>query len=333
MTTQDMSSWVTGDALYATRYAVRDAAERDRAPSLALSGAARELQLRRGELDLAVQLGQVRTASDARGGPPRIPRHEIDRLRAAEGFPDVLRERVRAVGTREAAELLSITGHRFTCLARTGHFIPVRFYLNRYRAVVWMYLACELRDFAQDHADLLTGRMPPVVRAALDAGADRRPRNWRGRKLGMLLRATSDPWLRAAAIAAVLDPVTVAEVVPDPYERSRLRVLRPELLTGGRPQSPAGRELVDRLLLADHPDEILWHRMSLAEALHEARRLSPAPRPVQAAGPGASGQTARRPATRLLPRRTPCALRTPRPPHARRALLDRLRRRKPDPAD
>ncbi|MFF8842101.1 DUF6397 family protein [Streptomyces sp. NPDC015127] len=367
VTKQDALSYAAGDAMYASRYGVRVPAAQGtgQAPAqdtgqatgrtvaqatgqtgpqgLALSRAARDLSLKRSELDLAVQLGQVRTTPDASGGPPRIARYEIDRLRAAEGFPDVLRERVRTVGTREGAELLAITGHRFTGLARTGHFVPVRFYLNRYRAVVWLYLACELRDFAQDHAELLTGRTPPAVRAALDAGEDRRARNWRGRKLGLLLRSTADPWARAAAIAAVLDPVSVAEVVPDPYERSRLRVLRPDLLPGGRPESPAGRELVDRLLLADHPDEILWHRVSLAEALREARQQTPAPRPghptspqgvpqgpvVSPGLPRPAGRRGRHAATSRPDRRPPALPLSRRTP---RALLDRLRRRKPTPA-
>lgn len=354
MTRQDSLSYAAGDTTYASRFGVGDAAAHGTlqgtahstargaahgasrgtaqagAHGLALSRAARELGLKRGELDLAVQLGQVRSTPDASGGPPRIAPYEIDRLRAAVGFPDALRKRVRTVGTREAADLLAITGHRFTRLARTGHFVPVRFYLNRYRAVVWLYLAGELRDFAHDHAELLTGRTPPAVRAALAAGEDRRPRNWRGRKLGLLLRSTADPWVRAAAIAAMLDPVSVAEVVPDPYERSHLRVLRPDLLPGGRPESPAGRALVDRLLLADHPDEILSHRVSLADALREARHASPAPRPappdavVPATVPrparhAAPGRPARRPSAPPLPRRTP------------RTLLDRLRRRRRQP--
>ncbi|MEV4331610.1 DUF6397 family protein [Streptomyces sp. NPDC049597] len=304
MTTQHAPSYAPGDATHGPRCGVRlpavhgtaahgtaQAAAHGTAQAaahgLALSRAAEEMGLKSGELALAVQLGKVRSTADASGGPPRIARSEIDRLRAAEGFPDTLRERVRTVGTSEAAELLAISRHRFTGLARTGHFVPVRLCLNRYHAVVWLYLACELRDFAHDHAELLTGRMPPAVRAALEAGEDRRPRNWRGRKLGLLLRSTADPWVRAAAVAAMLDPVSLAEVVPDPYERSHLRVLRPDLLPGGRPQSPAGRDLVDRLLRADHPDEILWHRVSLADAVREARRAGPAPRPGPAAGPTA----------------------------------------------
>ncbi|MET7617589.1 DUF6397 family protein [Streptomyces sp. NPDC005408] len=246
--------------------------------SLALGRAAQELDLKRGELDLAVQLGLVRTAPGASGGPPRIDRQEVDRLREAEGFPDALRERVRTVGTMEGSGLVSISPARFTRLARTGHFTPIRFYLNRYRAVVWLYLAEELREFARANPALLSGRTPPALRTMLDAGEDRRARNWRGRGLGLLLRGTDDPWQQAAAIASVLDSATLAEVVPDPYERSHLRVLRPELVPG-RPESAAAREVVERLLLADHPDEILWHRVSLAHALREARELRPAPRP------------------------------------------------------
>ncbi|MFF3246426.1 DUF6397 family protein [Streptomyces sp. NPDC002870] len=97
--------------------------------SLTLGRAAQELNLKRGELDLAVQLGHIRTTPGASGGPPRIDRQEVDRLRGAEGFPDALRERVRTVGTIEGARLISISPARFTRLARTGHCIPIRFYL------------------------------------------------------------------------------------------------------------------------------------------------------------------------------------------------------------
>ncbi|QIP83015.1 hypothetical protein GLX30_01740 [Streptomyces sp. Tu 2975] len=244
--------------------------------SLGLGRAAQELALKRGELELALQLGQVRAVQDDSGGPPRVERREIDRLRAGHGFAAALRERLRTVGTVDGAELASISQGRFLRLARTGHFAPVRFYVNRYHAVVWLYLAEEVLDFARDHAPLLTGRTPPDVRALLATGEDRRPRNWRGRRLGQLLRASSDPWRRAAAIAAVLDPVTVAGVVPDPYERSLLSVLRPEMVPAP-PKSLRGREIVERLVTADHADEILWHRASLADALREAREHSAAP--------------------------------------------------------
>ncbi|MFF3687129.1 DUF6397 family protein [Streptomyces sp. NPDC002187] len=296
--------------------------------------AARELELRRGEFDLAVQLGHIRTTRDADGGPPRVGQAEIDRLRGAKGFPDTLRARVRAVGTVEGAALVTISPARFTRLARTGHFTPVRFYLNRYRTVVWLYLADELREFARDHAELLTGRTPPAVLAALAAGEDRRARNWRGRRLGLLLRSTADPWERAAAIAAVLDPVTTAEVVPDPYERSHLRVLRPSLAPP-LAQSPAAQEVVAGLLLADHPDEILWHRVSLADALREARRQGPAPRPEPARTlqglPDPAHRRSARPGTvRSRPARTEPAPARPARPTRRTPLelLARLRRRK-----
>ncbi|MFB7358678.1 DUF6397 family protein [Streptomyces gardneri] len=243
--------------------------------------AAEELELRRGEFRLATQLGLVRTVPVGEGERRRVERAEIDRLRAAPDFPEGLRERVRAVGTREAAALLSVPQDRFTRLARTGHLSPVRFYLNRYRAVVWMYLAAEVAEFALSHPALLSGRLPQDVRERLDGHEDSRPRNWRARRLALLLRATDDPWARAAAIASVLPPVHLAEVVGDPYERAHLDRLRPPPQPG-HPVSPAAREVAERLALADEPDEVLWHRMSLALALEEARADCPAPHPGEA---------------------------------------------------
>ncbi|MDV5142916.1 DUF6397 family protein [Streptomyces sp. SBC-4] len=240
--------------------------------------AAEELELRRGEFKLATQLGLVRTVPVGDGERRRIERAEIDRLRAAPDFPDGLRERVRAVGTREAAALLSVPQDRFTRLARTGHLSPVRFYLNRYRAVVWLYLAAEVTEFALSHPALLAGRLPQDVRERLDAHEDARPRNWRARRLALLLRATDDPWARAAAIASMLHPVHLAEVVGDPYERAHLDRLRPPPQSG-HSVSPAARETAERLALADEPDEVLWHRMSLTLALEEARADRPAPHP------------------------------------------------------
>ncbi|RSS58586.1 DUF6397 family protein [Streptomyces sp. WAC01280] len=244
--------------------------------------AAEELELRRGEFRLAAQLGLVRTVPVGDGERRRVARAEIDRLRAAPDFPDGLRERVREVGTREAAALLSVPPDRFTRLVRTGHLSPVRFYLNRYRAVVWMYLAGEVTEFALARPALLTGRLPLDVRERLDAHEDARPRNWRARRLALLLRATDDPWARAAAIASMLHPVHVAEVVRDPYERAHLDRLRPPPQPG-HPLSPAAREVTDRLALADAPDEVHWHRMGLTLALKEARADRPAPHPGEAA--------------------------------------------------
>ncbi len=193
------------------------------------SRAARELGLKRREFDLAVHLGRIRTVPDGRGGGRRVDRDEIERIRAAEGFPDRLRESVRAVGTAEGATLVRVTRVRFTRLARLGLLVPVTFYVNRYRAVVWLYLAEELRQFAADERNvvLLHGRTPEGLRDQLTEGLDLRPRNWRGRHLGFLLRQADDPWARAAAVASLLDAVEVSDVVRDPYERSHLGRFRP----------------------------------------------------------------------------------------------------------
>ncbi|GAA2498257.1 DUF6397 family protein [Streptomyces gobitricini] len=249
------------------------------AHTVAYGRAAQQLSLKRNEFDLAVQLGHVRTVpGGVDGGRPRVATEEIERLRAAPDFPAGLRDRVRTVGTTSAAELASITGDRFTKLARTGHLTPATFYLNRYRTVVWLYVAGEVREFAARHPELLTGRLPAPVRARLDAGEDVRARNWRARRLGLLLRRADDPWAAAAAIASLLTSDQVAEVVGDPYERAHLDLLRPAP-PHARPESLAARDIIDRLQVADDPDEIMWHRMSLALALEEARALRPAPRP------------------------------------------------------
>ncbi|MFD7898195.1 DUF6397 family protein [Streptomyces sp. NPDC059743] len=240
--------------------------------------AARELELRRGEFELAAQLGHIRTIAGPAAGRRQVTRQEIDRLRAAEGFPEALRERARTVGTAEGAELMTVSPGRFTRLARAGFIAPVRFYLNRYRAVVWLYLADEVRTFADQEPALLTGRLPGPLRLGPDAEEDRRPRNWRGRRIGHLLHESEDPWERAAVVACVLDPALLAEMVPDPYERAQLNRLRPELAPG-QPESEAARATVRRLVVADHPDEIRWHRTSLDTLLAEARRTRPVPRP------------------------------------------------------
>ncbi|MFF5970261.1 DUF6397 family protein [Streptomyces sp. NPDC012769] len=301
--------------------------------------AAQELGLRRDEFQLAVHLGLVRTmpgpgpgrgqgqgaglvlgragtgrgfgtgarAADLSGDAARrrVARSEIARLRAAPDFPDGLRDRVRAVGATEGARLLSVTMDRFARLAKTGHFSPVRFYVNRYKAVVWLYPAAELSEFALTHPGLLSGRLALDIRTRSDAGEDWRPRNWRARRLGILLRADDDPWARTAAIASLLAPAQLAEVVDDPFERAYLDRLRPAP-PSWRPSAPAAREIADRLLLADDPDEILWHRMSLALALDEARAERQAPRP---------GITTPRamPATPLLPPRPAAPLVSSRP--------------------
>ena len=245
------------------------------------SRAARELGLKRGEFDLAVHLGRIRTMPDEGGGGRRVTRAEIDRLRSADGFPETLRESVKAVGTTDGSALMEITSARFTRFARLGLVVPVRFYVNRYRAVVWLYLAEELRQFAADknHTSLLNGRTPEGLRDQLQAGLDLRPRNWRGRHLGFLLRHADGPWERAGALAALLDPVQIAEIVQDPYERAHLNRFRPDPPAHGAPGSPAAH-IAERIMTAEDPDEISWLRADLTQVLDEARRHRPAPRPT-----------------------------------------------------
>jgi hypothetical protein len=247
------------------------------------SRAARELGLKRSEFDLAVHLGQIRTVPDEGGGGRRVPPSEIDRLRATDGCPDSLRERVRLVGTTEGAKVMDIPVGRFTRLARLGLISPVRFYLNRYRAVVWLYLAEELEEFTTvgENKPLLTGRMPEGLRDMLDEGVDLRARNWRGRHRGFLLRLAEDPWESAGVLAAFLDAAQIAELVPDPYDRSHLGRFRPAPPAHGAQGSPAAH-LVETIMTADDPAETAWLRSELAQVLDDARRFRPAPRPVGA---------------------------------------------------
>ncbi|WP_329599306.1 DUF6397 family protein [Streptomyces pseudovenezuelae] len=275
------------------------------------SRAARELGLRRSEFDLAVHLGQIRTVPDEGGGGRRVTRSELDRLRATAGFPDSLRRRVRLVGTTEGAEVMGIPAGRFTRLARLGLFSPVRFYLNRYRAVVWLYLADELEEFTTvgDNTPLLTARcLPEGLRGMLDEGVDLRARNWRGRHRGFLLRLAEDPWDSAGALAAFLDPVRIAQLVPDPYERSHLHRFRPGAPAHGAQGTPAAR-LIEKIMTADDPAEIAWLTTELTGVLQDARRFRPAPRP----------------AARETPSAPPPA--EPAPREASRGLLGWLRRR------
>ncbi|WP_326701462.1 DUF6397 family protein [Streptomyces sp. NBC_01754] len=242
-----------------------------------------ELGLKRGEFDIAVHLGLIGTEIPPRGGCHRVRREEIDRLRATAGGLDSLREEVRTAGTAEAASLLGISTVRFTGLARIGCFSPVAFCLNRYRAVVWLYLAGELTAFAAREPELLTGRVPAGMRTMLEAGSDLRARNWRARRADRLLSRTADPWARAAVRAAALDAVQLAEVVGDPYERAYLARLPSAGF--GRPGSVSGREAMEQMVLADDPDEILWCRVNLSMELDRARESRAAPRPGGAGDP------------------------------------------------
>jgi hypothetical protein len=279
------------------------------------SRAARELGLKRGEFDLAVHLGRIRTVPDEGSGGRRVTRTEIDRLRSAEGFPESLLESVRTVGTTDGAALMEVTSARFTRFARLGLVVPVTFYLNRYRAVVWLYLAEELRQFATDknHTSLLNGRTPQGLRDQLREGLDLRPRNWRGRHLGFLLHEADGPWERAGVLSALLDPVQVAEIVQDPYERAHLNRFRPDPPAHGAPGSPAAH-LAERIMTAEDPDEISWLRADLAQVLDEARRHRPAPRPASppAGPPPPTGQHPPEPAAE---------------PERSRGMLSWLRRR------
>ncbi|NBE50588.1 DUF6397 family protein, partial [Streptomyces boluensis] len=235
--------------------------------------------MKRTELNLAVQLGLVRTAGGKDPGRWRVARSEVERLQAAHGFPEALRGRVKLVGTSAGADLMGITRDRFTKLARLGFLVPAKFYINRYRAMVWLYLADDVRQFAEANAALLSGKAPVTLRTRLGAGEDRRARNWRERHCSHLLRLAQGPWEGAAVTASMLDAAQVMDLVPDPYERAYLNRLRPEApgLPGG-PDSPTAQAAA-RVLLADDPDEIRWLCTTLVLGLAEARKRHPAPRP------------------------------------------------------
>ncbi|WP_314177628.1 DUF6397 family protein [Streptomyces winkii] len=280
-----------------------------------MSTAARELGLSPGAMALAVELGEVRTVRGARTasadpavpvgpawsgagaaaaeGPPRrrVPRAELERLRAAEDFPDGLRERLRVVDAGGGAQLLGITASRFARLARGGCFSPVRFYVNRYLTVVWLYPARELSAFAESRPELLSGRLPRGLRMLLAEGVDLRAGHWRGRRVGRLCRQADGPWEAAAARAAVLDDDVLAEAVPDAAERARLRALKPELVPL-RGRSAVVREVAEELCTATAEDEVFWQRLMLAADLESARAedrptgRAMVPRPGGSGGPG-----------------------------------------------
>ncbi|MFJ4856647.1 DUF6397 family protein [Streptomyces sp. NPDC088730] len=257
---------------------VTDAVGTNGAHMVAAGRAAAELVLKRGEFELAVHLGIVRVEVRRSGGRPGVRQEELDRLRSQDGFPGALRERVRTVGTAEGARLLGISPVRFTRLARAGCVTPVAFYLNRYRAVVWLYLAQELGALAARSPELLVGRSPVWMRDRLDSGRDCRPRNWRSRRIERLLSLAEDPWARTAIVAQALDPAQLAEVVDDPYERAYFARVLPEPVFGRR-GSAATQDAMGRLMLADEPDEILWRRVNLIMELDSAREDRQAPRP------------------------------------------------------
>ncbi|MFF2012982.1 DUF6397 family protein [Streptomyces sp. NPDC058195] len=261
-----------------TRRSGRGTGGADAEGAMAVGTAARELQLKRGEFVIAVHLGLIGLTRPQHGGRPRVGYGEVERLRSQEGFPDALRARVRTVGTAQGARQLGISPDRFTRLARAGCFTPIAFYLNRYRAIVWLYLADEIADFADREPRLLAGRSPAWLLGRLADGADCRARNWRSRRVERLYSLTEDPWARAAVLAETLDPVQLAEVVDDPYERAYLARIMPEPALG--PSGPPwARETMAHLMRADEPDEMLWRRVTLLMELDNARDARPAPRP------------------------------------------------------
>ncbi|SDJ41553.1 DUF6397 family protein [Streptomyces indicus] len=242
--------------------------------------AAKELLLTRAEFELAVLRGLIATVPGESGGQRRVTRRELDRLQAAEGFAEALRDRVRLAGTSEAADLLGITKDRFTRIARAGLLTPARFQLNRYRSVVWFYFADEVRELGAAHPELLAGRAPEAMRSRLRDGEDLRAPGWRDRMHQYLMGLATGPWERAAVTASFLDPVDVAEVVTDPHERALLNHHRLDLGSSGRPgavPSP-GDLLMERMMCARVPEEIHGYRVLLALSAAVAREEAP-PRP------------------------------------------------------
>lgn len=210
---------------------------------------------------------------------PRTTAHDATTTRESglDGGGDGPGERV--VGTTEGAALLGVPKARFTRLARLGLLVPAGFRVNRHHAVVWLYQAEELLLFASDegNASLLTGRTPGNLRGLLDTGVDLRPRNWRSRRLGLMLRRADGPWARAGAVASLLGPPQVAEAVRDPHDRRHLDRFRRPPPSRGAPGSPAAG-LAEELMTAHDPDEVAWLQADLARLTEEARAHRPAPR-------------------------------------------------------
>lgn len=261
---------------------------------LTLGRVREELGLDFGDFELAVETGEIATVRDAEGRL-RVPAAEVERVSQAGGGPEALAERLRLVNTTAGAEMLGISRDRLLRLTRAGRLWPARWYVNRYRAVVWLYLAGELRDFAAGSPALLAGRLPEALRAEAAEGTDMRPRCWRIRQVSRLVREAQDPWEEAAIWAAALGPAVIADAVPDPYERSRLRAIHPEL-PHGRPGVLADAALVRRMTTADAPDEVATALLALSDALARARRAAPLSLPPPAPVAEAAGASAPVPA-------------------------------------
>jgi hypothetical protein len=249
---------------------------------LTLARARDALRLDYDEFDLAVQIGEVATVACG-SRTWKVRPEEIARLSAETGCPQPLLDRVRLVGSAEAAKELGVGRERFVRLARAGHIRPVRWYVNRYHALVWMYLARDVRALAERSPALLSGPLPEGLRAAVADGEDERARGWRSRRVAQLVRDAYDAWDEAAVWSALLGQEFVDSVVPDPYERAHLSKLR-AALPPGRP-GLATPEQIKAITTADHPDEITLALVSLADALGRARKSRPAPgRPPGTAG-------------------------------------------------
>ncbi|WP_165956366.1 DUF6397 family protein, partial [Streptomyces hainanensis] len=189
---------------------------------------------------------------------------------AEAGAPD---PGARLVGATDGAALLDISPARFARLARGGCLSPAEFRISPLHIVTWWYPAAELRLFADRESRLLSGPIPEGLRRALRRGDDWRPRRWRTRRVAQLIRRTADPWRRAAAFAAVLEPPALARLVPDAGERVLLRRLRPALTA---PPPPGFRpRMLDALLTATEPDETRWYVRGLELALRDARSRPP----------------------------------------------------------
>ncbi|MET8826867.1 DUF6397 family protein [Streptomyces sp. NPDC004610] len=243
--------------------------------------AARELGLSRKDLELAVNLGRVRSVPDPLGPHRLVTRAEIDRLRTEDEFPQNLWAAIQTVAAPEGGRMLDICADRFHRLGKLGLLVPVSFCFNRYRAFVWLYLADEVRRFGADERNTrhLRGRSSKAMANQLKEGLDLRARNWRGRHLGMLLRQAEDPWAQAAAIASLLDRSLIPDIVRDPCERAQLNRFRPVTPAYGAPGSRTA-DAAARAMTATDADEIDWLRTDLAQALAEARTERPAPRPA-----------------------------------------------------
>ncbi|MDH6218013.1 hypothetical protein M2283_005345 [Streptomyces pseudovenezuelae] len=133
-------------------------------------------------------------------------------------------------------------------------------------------------------------------------------------------------------MASLLDPVQIAEIVQDPYERSHLSRFRPRQVSHGAPGSPAA-QLAERIMTADHPDEIGWLRADLAQAVNEARTDHPAPRPTPNQTVPRPTEAPATPRQRSEPTAPPQVAHLDDPAHQEpersRGLLSRLLRRNP----